>query len=277
LLLLGVTSVQLGAVPDPTVEFLKPQDGSALADESALIEVSYTGSAEHPVVHVEVYVEGGGPHFVYKPPQPQARGTCSFSWALARVQPGQYRLRARATDSAGRVGSASVTVSVLASEERGPRQPRPEQLRPRLPGVQPQIEAFRRHGQELPPELLERGALWSPVDPPIPRGAVRRYFGPQLGSSCWYPVNPPRPVGKPPAWGEMGIVPEPNGGIIIPPGRELQDVWPRIIPKGGGEYEFRLPDGRGRGTIRIVPPGGRDKKAPEKQPEENDAAPKAPE
>ncbi|MGD8238495.1 MAG: hypothetical protein PVH68_08095, partial [Armatimonadota bacterium] len=61
-----------------------------------------------------------------------------------------------------------------------------------------------------------------------------------------------------------------EGAIIIPPGGELQDVWPRVVPKGPGQYryEFRLPDGRGRGTIRIVPPVLKERKAP---PEKDDA------
>lgn len=278
LLLLGVTSVRIGAAPNPTVKFVKPADGATLADDSALIEVSYAGSEEHPIVRVEVYVEGGGPHFVYRPPRPEAQGTCSFSWALAQVPAGQQRLRARATDSEGRVGSASVAVMVEAAPQADPRR-RLQELQRRLRRVRPGLEILRQRGQQLPPEFFgEGGGLWTPTNPPRARGRRQPYFGPEPTSQYWYPTLPARPFGKGGVpWGELQIIrpgPGGEGTIIIPRGGELQDVWPRGWPRGQGEYryEFRLPDGRGRGTIRIVPPALKEKKAPEKEPTEKDDA-----
>ncbi len=277
MLLLFVTSMQLGAAPNPTIKFINPKEGAKLADEATRIEVSYAGSAEHPIVLVEVFVDGKR-QFEYRPPQGEPQGTRSFTWSLEQVAAGEHRLRAQAKDSAGRVASATVTVSVEASEKRDRQRRWLEQLRRRLPGVGPKIEILRRYSDKPPPEFFgESGTVWNPTDPPTVRGRKQRYWGAGPTSQYWYPVNPARPIGKGrPTWGEIQIIPRGQGGegaIIIPRERELLDVWPRVWPKPEGEYEyeFRLPDGRdGKGTIIIVPRDRKGTKKPEEHPKEPD-------
>lgn len=283
LLLLFVTSMQLGAAPDPTIKFIGPKEGAKLADEATRIEVSYAGSAEHPIVLVEVFVDGKR-QFEYRPPQGEPQGTRSFTWSLEQVAAGEHRLRAQAKDSAGRVASATVTVGVEAPAKGRPARPLLDQLRRRLQGVRPRIEALPPRDPAFAPYYFGQPApYWNPTVPPTLRGRRRALIAPlyetepDVGSRYWYPVDPARPIGKGrPTWGEIQIIPRGQGGegaIIIPRERELLDVWPRVWPKPEGEYkyEFRLPDGRdGKGTIIIVPRDRKGTKKPEEHPKEPD-------
>jgi len=268
LLLLFVTSMQLGAAPNPTIKFINPKEGAKLADDATRIEVSYAGSAEHPIVLVEVFVDGKR-QFEYRPPQGEPQGTRSFTWSLEQVAAGEHRLRAQAKDSAGRVASATVTVGVEAPAKSRPVRPLLDQLRRRLQRVRPRIEALPPRDPAFAPYYFGQPApYWNPTVPPTLRGRRRALIAPlyetepDVGPRCWYPVDPAKPIGRRRLQPRIRVVP---GG---PAGR--QGIVPQVAPDGKGGFELIFPGGRdGKGVI-IVPRDRKGTKKPEEHPKEPD-------
>ncbi len=102
-----VASAQVG----PSVRITSPEDGITVFGTEYYIVVDYKSNSNLKVVRIQVLIDEGL-QADYVLPAPKQAGTQAFKWDTTRFNDGLHKVAAIAFDSAGRRGSAQVSVYV---------------------------------------------------------------------------------------------------------------------------------------------------------------------
>ena len=94
----------------PLVAITRPEDG-ALVHGQTWIDVVYRSDSEHPIVVIELYVDGERTRFM-RLSVPEKEGKQAFTWDFTFAPASTHTIKAKAIDAAGNEGSASIVVEV---------------------------------------------------------------------------------------------------------------------------------------------------------------------
>ncbi len=108
------------AFAGPVVQILQPKQGEVVSGV-IWIDVSYESSSEDPINQIEIFVDGDSAR-KWQLSNPRVEGDVSFSWDFSFAAATDHTISAKATDTAGATGSATITVTVKrASAEKDSR------------------------------------------------------------------------------------------------------------------------------------------------------------
>jgi len=110
----AVTSIlPTAALAGPAVQILQPQQGQIVSGVIWL-DVSYSTTTDAPVTRLEIYVDDQVR--TYNLAAPEKAGSKSFQWDFSLLAATTHTISAKAIDSEGASGSATITVTVRKVE-----------------------------------------------------------------------------------------------------------------------------------------------------------------
>ncbi|MGI5818726.1 MAG: stalk domain-containing protein [Armatimonadota bacterium] len=109
------------ALASPVVKITNPGHEQVVRGE-IVIDVSYRSDSEDPITRIDLLIDGAVVS-QYALTPPQISGTQAFKWAFDSAAGSKHSVSARAVDSAGQAGMATIAVTVASAESRSPSGP----------------------------------------------------------------------------------------------------------------------------------------------------------
>ncbi len=107
------------AFAGPMVQITQPGQGQVVSGQ-IWIDINYSTTGNDPIRRIEIYIDGA----LVKPfdlTVPELAGTKSFQWDFSFASATTHSISAKAIDTAGAAGMASITVTVRKAETVGPQ------------------------------------------------------------------------------------------------------------------------------------------------------------